>query len=269
LDAAQQTHFDLFGYVIVRSLLSPPEVDQLAAEVDSALRSVFGEAYASNTRHDEIAEGDVAAEGNFLPLMADGAPLSQSLVVDDDRLRSIAKVLIGDFTVASPALATCLVADTPWHNDGGLGQRWLRCNAYLQPTTRSSGALRVVAGTQDPSVADRIASYLEECERRMDAEALPGVALETAPGDVIVFDPRVHHGSWGGARRLRWSVDYLAMPSADDAEALARTGSLVADLSDWPTTNEFPTWSQWHAKPTPRRQEAGMKLAALGIDLAS
>ena len=115
-------------------------------------------------------------------------------------------------------------------------------------------------------MANRIARYLETSGGRLaDPQALPGIALETMPGDVIVFDPRIHHGSWGGVRRLRWSVDYLAMPAADDDVGLARTSSLIADLSDWPTTDEFPTWSQWQAHPSTARREAAGKLRALGI----
>jgi ectoine hydroxylase-related dioxygenase (phytanoyl-CoA dioxygenase family) len=267
--STQRSHFDLFGFVVLRALLTTSEIEQLGAEVDGALRDAFAESYASNTRHEVVADGDVAAEGNFLPLMADRAPLSQALVVDDPRLSGIADDLLGDFTVASPALATCLVSDTPWHNDGGLGSRWLRLNAYLQPATHSTGALRVVPGSQDGATSDRIARHLGIAGERGDPDALPGVALETMPGDLIVFDPRIHHGSWGGSTRLRWSVDYLSMPPADDAEAMARTSSLVADLSDWPSTPEFPTWAEWVAHPSERRREAARKLRTLGMDLTT
>ena len=267
LTAEHLADFEIFGFVVVRSLLTPSEVEQITAEVDAALRDVFADAYSSNTRRD-TEEGDVAAEGNFLPLMADRAPLSQALVADDDRLSGIAGALLGDFTVASPALATCLVSDTPWHNDGGLGTRWLRCNAYLQPVTQATGALRFVPASQEPAVAGAIDTYLDQVGRD-DPEVLPGVSVETEPGDVVVFDPRIHHGSWGGAARLRWSIDYLAMPATHDRDALASTASLIADLSDWPTTPDWPTWAQWRAHHTQRRQEAVRKLDALGVDLST
>lgn len=62
LTAAQGAHFDLFGFVVLRSLLNAQEVDQLRAEVDGALRDAFAYAYASNTRHEVADDDDVAGE---------------------------------------------------------------------------------------------------------------------------------------------------------------------------------------------------------------
>ena len=89
------------------------------------------------------------------------------------------------------------------------------------------------------------------------------------PGDVIVFDPRVHHGSWGGTTRLRWSIDFLAMPADDDSTGRSRTASLVRTLSGWPTTEGFPTWAEWQTGSTERRKAAVNRLRHLGVDLST
>jgi hypothetical protein len=102
----------------------------------------------------------------------------------------------------------------------------LRFNAYLQPATASTGALRVVAGTHEPELGRGVRSYLASVgvERRDRPNALPGFALET-PGDVIGFDPRLYHGAWGSGRRLRWNVDYAQFPAATDSvRVLSRPG---------------------------------------------
>jgi hypothetical protein len=234
----------------LRGLLSDAEVDVLRAEVEGGLRDAFGSAFGANTRDDMPSgeDDEVAAEGNFLPLMADRTPLSQSLVADDPRLASFAEKVLGACTLASPALATLLVADTPWHNDPGIGERWVRFNAYLQPATESTGALRVVPGSQDRSLPDDV-----------------GVALETMPGDVIAFDPRVRHGAWGGGPRLRWNVDFVALPDESDAQRFAHTRGLIEELSSWPSTDRWPTWSEWAAGTNEARQAAVQKLSALGV----
>jgi hypothetical protein len=247
--------FETFGFVVLRGLLTPEEVRRLRGEVVSALTDVFGEAFGRNTRADGTV--DVTVPGNFLPLMANAAPLSQALVADDPRLPAVAARLLGDFTVASPALAACLVGETPWHNDAGTGNRWVRVNAYLDPVTATSGALRMVPATQHGSLPADIARQLDATWSREDPSAMPGIALETSPGDVVVFDPRAHHGSWGGQSRLRWSVDYAGMVGAGDEAARANLVALIEDLSDWPTTAEWPTWSQWASGPDRTEARAG------------
>ena len=267
-DEASVSHFELFGFAVLRNLLSGDEAHRLRAEVEAGLRDAFGLRFGENTRDDMPAEDDeeVAAEGNFLPLMADRTPLSQSLLADDLRLQSFAEAVLGESTIASPALATLLVADTPWHNDPGTGERWLRLNAYLQPSAADTGSLRVVPASQQGSLPTDIAEMLKH-QRTLRArpDALPGVALETMPGDVIAFDPRVHHGAWGGGRRLRWSVDFVALPSKGDRKRLDETRALVQELSSWPTTDAWPTWREWAAGPDERRRAAVAKLKALGI----
>jgi ectoine hydroxylase-related dioxygenase (phytanoyl-CoA dioxygenase family) len=265
VDADDVVRFEAFGFVVLRGLLGLDEVKQLRSEVVGALTDAFGEAFGRNAR----AEGtvDVAVPGNFLPLMADASPLSQALVVDDPRLPSVAAALLDDFTVASPALAACLVGQTPWHNDAGTGSRWVRVNAYLDPVTATSGALRVVPATHHGSLPVDIARQFDAGWSRGDPFVLPGVALETSPGDVVVFDPRVHHGSWGGRSRLRWSVDYAAMAGVGDLAARAKLVALIEDLSDWPTTAAWPTWSQWTAGAdrTAARARAIATLQDLGV----
>lgn len=264
MEAQALSHFKLFGYTVLRSLLLPEEVRQLSAEVECALADVHGDAAGTNTRTD-VSDEDVAAFGSFVPLMADEAPLSQSLIADDSRLPSVAEAILGEFTLASPALATCLVGDTGWHYDGGTGEEWVRINAYLTPTSSATGALRVVPLSQHDSRPEEIDSWLETSPARTARAAVPGVALETAPGDVIVFNPRCHHGSWGGTQRLRWSVDFVRMPPNVDADAARKTRSLIEELSDWPTTDRWPTWNQWTTGTSQRRRDAMTKLRSLGV----
>lgn len=267
-DAAAARSFELFGFAVLHNLFSDAEVHRLRREVEGALRERFGTQFGANTRDDmpAVSDDEVAAEGNFMPLMANRSPFSQHLVADDARLSSFAASVLGECTVASPALTTLLSSDTPWHNDPGIGARWLRLNAYLQSATAATGALRVVPASQHGSLPRDIARMLQdEPTARATPDALPGIALETEPGDVIAFDPRVHHSAWGGAARLRWSVDFVSLPSPSDSKAVKETRGLIEELSDWPTTETWPTWSEWAAGTSPRRRAAVEKLTWLGV----
>jgi len=267
VDPDDIARFEMFGFVVLRGLLAPGEVAQLRSEVLAGLTDAFGEDLARNTR--DATPLDVTVPGSFLPLMANAAPLSQALVADDPRLISVATALLGEFTVASPALGACLVGDSPWHNDAGTGERWVRVSAYLDPVTEASGALRIAPSTQHGSLPTELAGQFGGRWSRDDPVAVPAVAVETVPGDLVVFDPRVHHGSWGGQARLRWSVDYARMVGGRDAAKQARLVALINDLSEWPTTPAWPTWSDWVGGADQRtaRMAAVTKLRELGVSL--
>src|SRR4051812_45303108 len=101
LSAWDIEHFRTFGFVVLRRLLHASEVIRLRDEVDEALTDAYGTGYGRNTRDDmpDEADDDVAAAGNFLPLMSVRTPLSLSLVADDGRLWTCAEELLGDVTV--------------------------------------------------------------------------------------------------------------------------------------------------------------------------
>ena len=93
---AEVEQFRSLGFVILRGVLDPAQTAQLRDEVDGALREVYGATYGMNTRDDMPADDvdEVAAEGNFLPLMSTRSPLSLSLVADDGRFWSAAERLL-------------------------------------------------------------------------------------------------------------------------------------------------------------------------------
>lgn len=250
------------GYVVLRGLFSSPEVERLRAEVDEALSSAFGADYGRNTRTEDLADGEIAAEGNFLPLMADRSPLSMALVADDPRLLPAADKFLDTAAVpVSPALATCMVSDTPWHNDSGTGERWVRFNAYLDRVEEATGALRIAVRSQKrPAV---VPSLFDPTDAGVEV-----AVLQTEPGDVIAFDPRAFHASFGGTHRLRWCVDYAAVPSTHDVVRTEATRGLVEELSSWPHPADWPVWRSWAASVSSSRgREAVATLRKLGIGL--
>lgn len=266
LTEPEVAHFHAFGWVAVRGLLTGSEAARLRTEIDQALHDAFGSAFGQNTREDL---DDESPEANVLPMMCERTPFSMSLIADDTRLWRIAEQLLGPVTVACPALGECLIGDTPWHTDPGIGDPWVRFRMHLDPCRTHDGALRFVPGSQHRDFREHVDSYRAAASADGSANLavpFPFVAVETDPGDVIAFDPRTRHGSMGGEQRLAWNVDYAALPDSADAIYHERTRDLVLELSSWPHPARWPVWDEWiSARPrSDERARAISRLVSIG-----
>jgi ectoine hydroxylase-related dioxygenase (phytanoyl-CoA dioxygenase family) len=109
--------------------------------------------------------------------------------------------------------------DTGWHRDvfripdGEEGKtivRHIKIAFYLDPLTASTGALRVIPGSHH--LGDRFAQQLREyvangstdlgedgsTDLGVSSADIPALALPVAPGDILMFDHRIMHASFGG-----------------------------------------------------------------------
>jgi Phytanoyl-CoA dioxygenase (PhyH) len=257
-------HFQAFGYVVLRGLLSNQEIATLRTEVTSALSDAFGG--IGRNRGDE---GGIP--GDYLPLSADRTPFSQALIADDPRLFQGSTALLGRPTVPSPPIATCFTGDaTPWHIDQGPDIGGLKFLIHLEPRTAETGALRVIPGSHDPSFTARIESYwsIDPGNQGFAPWPAPAVVLATQPGDVLAFDLHLRHSSVGGGRRLAWTIEYLPWPGLDDPARMRLVRHLVEDTVDDVDPERWPTWSEWAAgTPTApgSRDVAVARLQLLGV----
>lgn len=78
---------------------------------------------------------------------------------------------------------------------------------YLDRVTAATGALRVIPGSH--RYGDRFAEDLQNTLRQsaevlgLSGDQVPAIALESTPGDVVVFNQALKHSSWGGSNRRR------------------------------------------------------------------
>jgi hypothetical protein len=180
--------------------------------------------------------------------MNERAPVSLELL---DRFAAIAADLLGRAVL--PVRAKCVVyfGDAGWHHDSDLDVASLAFAAYLEPLDPATGALRVRPG-----------SHLRPDATDGDGD---GVAIPTAPGDVIVFDERLWHASFGGTDRRQWRVDFVVDPMTPHEEAAVRgyfAGTYVADWDGGYDVDRYPTYGpHWLASGRP----AVDRLRALGV----
>ena len=159
--------------------------------------------------------------------------------------------------------------DTNWHTDSDLDVMSIGFLCYLESLQPATGALRVLpASHREPFGAS--------VHARSDTFApLPGVAIETDPGDAIVFDEHLCHSSVGGRNRRQWRVDYVADPTDADEEAAVRDYFARLFVPGWDggyDVDRFPTYgSHWRASGRPwlgRLQQLGAHDAAAAEEAA-
>ena len=158
-----------------------------------------------------IAQGSGTVTFQYVPMMCERTPVSLRLL---DRFSVIAADLLGRAVLPGRAKGNRYHGDSGWHRDSEHEIPSLGFVTYLDPVNANSGALRVLAGSH----TDRDMKLPD-----VDSdEPATGEAVETVPGDVIVFDEHLIHGSTGGHERRQWRVDYVIDPRDADENARVR-----------------------------------------------
>ena len=187
----QLDFFDTFGYLGFPGLLKD-RIDKII----EAFEDVWVKAGRTHDGTTRSALVPLADQSEYL-----------SSLLDDPRIHDIASSICGeDFNYYSGD-GNYYVGDTGWHSDG-YNQRpvkSIKIAYYLDPVTTNSGALRVIPGSHRniDSFGDLLESHLTSDIFGMTGDQIPAVALESNPGDVLVFNHRIKHSSWGGSDRRR------------------------------------------------------------------
>src|SRR5262249_19505232 len=132
-----------------------------------------------------------------------------SALLDDPRVDGIASALLGDDYNYFTSDGNYYVGDTNWHSDGWRphGNRVIKMAFYLDPVGRETGCLRVIPGSHH--TGDVLATALQEHSGRcqetwgIHGRDVPALAVETQPGDLVLFDQNLKHASFGGGTRRR------------------------------------------------------------------
>ena len=129
-------------------------------------------------------------------------------LLDDPRITGILGGLIGDDFNYCSGDGNYYTGYTGWHPDGNWGEVFaVKIAFYLDPVTRDTGCLRVLPGSQDPDhIVRKNKLDLGRSEELFGVAPrdFPGnIALETNPGDLVIFNHDTYHSAWGGGARRR------------------------------------------------------------------
>jgi len=204
LTSQQQAFMDTFGYLAFPGLLK--DTSETIIKEFEAVWTERGGGHGGRPH-------DGKRRSAMVPFIDQSEYLSSLL--DDPRVTGIFSSLLGEDFNYLGSDGNFYVGDTSWHSDldwegGSLGTprlKYFKMAVYLDPLTRSSGALRVIPGSHH--FGDRYAEGLQKQIRSsqdlwgVTGAEVPAISLETTPGDVVVFNFATKHSAWGGGQRRR------------------------------------------------------------------
>ena len=238
LTDAQLDFYKTFGYVVLKGVFSTTELDAIREEFDFMLTDQYSHTpYDGSVRH-------------WTPMMDEDTPFLANLM-EDVRFFSVAKQLYGDDVLGVIVDGNRYTGDTHWHRDTAtVHQYGVKFAFYLQPVDVGTGALRVIPGTHRLPNDDEFAQGV----RSMHGESVPATALPSEPGDVVAFDIRLWHASFGGSEdRQMCTVVYYANPkNPDELEALRNQGArnVEAGIKSFKPKRRYIYSKKWASNPT-------------------
>ena len=232
LTEQQVRFFDLFGYLSFPGLFAAE-----AAAITQAFEAIWAARGGGHHQHPHDHERNSA----LLPFI-DLHPHLCALL-DDERVEGIGTGLLGeDFSYMSSD-GNFYVGDTVWHSDGykrPRGYRSIKLAFYLDSVGRDTGCLRLVPGSHrigeayaeavHETIATSGANRTEE-DWGIPGTEVPALALETEPGDLLVFNHRIKHASYGGGTRRRMFTINLQQRFREEDEQLLR--NCISDLAGY------------------------------------
>jgi hypothetical protein len=199
LTEQQLASFRTFGFLAFPGLLAD-RIERITAEFEAI--------WAANGGGHNGQAHDGSARSCSVQFIDQNTYLSTLL--DDPRIHGIAASILGDDFNYMGSDGNFYTGDTRWHSDGYGGRGGMlhiKIAFYLDPLTRDTGALRVIPGSH--RIGEPFADELQNSIRASDqnwglqGREIPAIALETTPGDILVFNHDLKHAAFGGSQRRR------------------------------------------------------------------
>ena len=250
LTEQQLNHFETFGFLIFRQLLSAREMETYSRE--------FG------AGHDAFEGPCNRTEGHYASLMEEASPFIAGLA-DDPRFGDVAEQLLRKKSIGIAVDGSYMVGDTNWHPDtGSLDYMGIKFCIYPDRLDVDSGALRVIPGSHREPFHSDISRDPDETYG-VSADQLPAFVFDSAPGDVVAFNVGLWHGSFGGAAGRRQGV----VVYYEDPDTPAAKETVVSQMQGnhglFLKCGRSMYGEHWRSIQEPRHQRWLRRLDELGV----
>ena len=257
LNKSQLHFFKTFGYIVLRKLLTPDDLEIVEREHRKGLAAAFP---------DEPFDGSL---GQWTRMMNEETPFFASLT-EDARFLTPAQQICGEDVLGNGTDSHFAVGDTDWHSDSDWQpdtedvQLAVKYHFHLDTVTAETGALRFIPGSHLLRGNQR--AMFREAIKRVPAADVPCQAVPTQPGDVIAFDIRTWHASLGGAPgRRACNAEYFRNPNT--TEGIERLREIARLQSGSRNVHKFTYPRNWLENPhgSPVRQRWMDRLLEIGF----
>ena len=214
LTPQQLAHFSTFGFLLLPRAFTAEEMTALMRAAEAVWKE------------DPAPEENAERRLNYF---VERQPLLTRLVADE-RIYPVIEALMGsEFIWVGSEGNISNRSEVRWHPDrkyyrSGEEQRidypQVKVMIYLEKVGRDTGCLRVIPGSH------RMPYHKDLADQEISPDALPFglagrdipcAALESEPGDVILFNHCIWHASFGGGRGRRYiALKFAAKPFAAD-----------------------------------------------------
>ncbi len=212
----QIAHFETFGFLHFRGCFPKEEIECIMETADEVWTRKIGH----RPSLDENIHSDYFLESDPRLLR----------LIHDDRIYGPVHQLLGEGFIWSGSEGNrgCPPDNTShhWHADRAgeqeLGYTRIKIMLYMEPMRKTEGALRVIPGSHRSQLhRDLMAFQRHHSEKDpsfygMSGADVPCFALETEPGDMVIFNHSLFHGVYGKQSRRRYiALKFAARPTCD------------------------------------------------------
>jgi len=218
LTIEQKQHFETFGFLVLRQLLTQNEIDEIRGASDEFLRENRGGKPFPGTKRQGMIP--------FFELI----PKLQWLI-EDDRIYALGEELLGPDFILNATEGNLHVGNTRWHGGGPEAEPvpHIKIAFYLEPNTKETGALRFIPGSHQLEFRKFLQPLTAQFENPnvmpfgVSGVDLPSFVIESQPGDVVIFPETLWHAAFGGALgRSQHAINFMANPVTDAEVAYVR-----------------------------------------------
>ncbi len=214
LSPQEIAHFETFGYLFLPQLFPAAEMEEI--------RKTAEEIWSQNPQ--PITDGD-----RRLTYFVERSEQLTRLVEDERIYRRVGDLMGPGFIWVGSEGNVTYYNELKWHSDRKYyrreEERWMgyaqmKVMLYLDRVTRHTGCMRVIPGSH------RMPLHRALGPQEIDPDSMPFgvtgpeipcVALESKPGDVILFNHCIWHAMFGGGEgRCYIALKFAAKPTSED-----------------------------------------------------
>ena len=207
----QLQFFDTFGFLKFPALFK----DDIG-DISDAFEQVWTESGRSHDFKERSSISPFADRSEYL-----------SSLLDDPRIDGLATSILGDDYNYAGSDGNYYVGDTNWHSDHypDVPYKSLKIAFYLDSVTRDTGCLRVIPGSCHKgdvfttALTDVVPLSRDNRNQEVwgvHGSEVPAYAIESEPGDMLMFNHKTKHSSWGGGDQRRMFTYNIEQRMSDE-----------------------------------------------------